>query len=127
VEIKNGDTKPIQLENWTLSDGADHVLTFPGFVFQPEQTCRVHTDEVHSEWRGFNYSSISAIVSSVLPSSAKSSIWARFILHAGACPRLVSSRSYSLFSALRSTMYILAMIFSLVFGRSLPINAQLVK
>jgi hypothetical protein len=61
VETKNDDTKPIQLQNWTLSDAANHVFTFPSFVFQPGQVCRVYTNEVHPEWCGFSYGSGSAI------------------------------------------------------------------
>ena len=61
VEIKNDDAKPIQLQNWTLSDAAGHVFTFPSFVFQPEQVCRVYTNEVHPEWCGFSYGSGAAI------------------------------------------------------------------
>ena len=51
----------IQLANWTLSDAANHVFTFPSFQIQPGQTCRVYTNENHPEWCGFNYGSGSAI------------------------------------------------------------------
>lgn len=61
VEIRNDDTSPIQLYNWTLSDDANHIFTFPSYVMQPEQTCRVYTNEDHPEWCGFNYHSGSAI------------------------------------------------------------------
>ena len=61
VEIKNRDSFPIQLQNWTLSNDADHIFTFPSFVIQPDQICRVYTNENHPEWCGFNYGSESEI------------------------------------------------------------------
>jgi hypothetical protein len=61
VEIRNDDTSPIQLYNWTLRDIANHIFTFPTYVMQPGQTCRVYTNEDHPEWCGFNYHSGSAI------------------------------------------------------------------
>jgi len=61
VEIKNNDTYPIQLSNWTLRDDANHIFTFPSFVIQPGQVCRVYTNENHPEWCGFNYHSGTAI------------------------------------------------------------------
>ena len=61
VEIENDDSFPIQLQNWTLRDEANHIFTFPSFVIQPNQTCRVYTNEDHPEWCGFNYGSGSAI------------------------------------------------------------------
>lgn len=61
VDIRNDDSKSIQLQSWTLRDEADHVYTFPSFVIQPGQECRVYTNENHPEWCGFNYGSGSAI------------------------------------------------------------------
>ena len=61
VEIRNDDTKSIQLNNWTLSDTASHVFTFPSFVMEPGKVCRVYTNEYHPEWCGFSYGSGSAI------------------------------------------------------------------
>lgn len=61
VEIKNRDTFPIQLQNWTLRDEEDHIFTFPSFVILPGQICRVYTNEDHPEWCGFNFGSDSAI------------------------------------------------------------------
>jgi competence protein ComEC len=61
VDIRNDDTRPIQLFNWTLRDIANHVYTFPSFVIQPGQECRVYTNENHPEWCSFNYGSGSAI------------------------------------------------------------------
>jgi hypothetical protein len=61
VEIRNDDARAIQLSRWTLRDEANHVFTFPGFVTQPGQVCRVYTNEYHPEWCGFSYGSGSAI------------------------------------------------------------------
>ena len=61
VEIQNVDKKRIQLKDWILHDIANHVFTFPDFVIQPNQTCRIYTNENHPEWCGFNYESGSAI------------------------------------------------------------------
>lgn len=61
VVIRNDDTRSIQLAGWTLRDTANHVYTFPSFVMQPGQTCRIYTNEDHPEWCGFNYQSGSAI------------------------------------------------------------------
>jgi len=61
VEIENVDNKAIQLQNWTLRDLANHVFTFPSFVMQPGQVCRVYTNQNKPAWCGFNYGSGSAI------------------------------------------------------------------
>jgi hypothetical protein len=61
VEIHNDDTRPIQLQGWTLHDIASHVFTFPAFVMQPGKVCRIYTNQVHPEWCGFSYGSNTAI------------------------------------------------------------------
>lgn len=61
VQIVNNDTRSIQLQNWTLRDDGNHVYTFPSYVMQPGQTCRVYTNQNHPEYCGFNYGSGSAI------------------------------------------------------------------
>jgi hypothetical protein len=55
VVIRNDDTTSIQLENWTLSDTANHVFTFPTYLMQSGEVCRIYTNETHPEWCGFNY------------------------------------------------------------------------
>lgn len=55
VEIRNVDSMKIQLDGWTLRDIANHVYTFPDFVINPDQVCRVYTNEDHPEWCGFSY------------------------------------------------------------------------
>ena len=44
---RHGAGGTVQLANWTLSDAANHVFTFPSFQIQPNQTCRVYTNEDH--------------------------------------------------------------------------------
>ena len=61
VEIQNKDTFSIQLVNWTLRDQASHIFTFPSFVIQPNQICRVYTNQDHPESCGFNFHSGVAI------------------------------------------------------------------
>jgi phosphatidylserine/phosphatidylglycerophosphate/cardiolipin synthase-like enzyme len=61
VEIRNDDSVAIQLQNWTLRDEANHAFTFPSYLMQPGQTCRIYTNENHPEWCGFSYGSGSAI------------------------------------------------------------------
>lgn len=61
VEIKNADNHPIQVQGWTLRDNANHVFTFPNFVMQPGQVCRVYTNQNQPQWCSFNYGSGSAI------------------------------------------------------------------
>ena len=61
VQIENFDSRPIQLDGWTLRDQANHVFTFPQFVMQTGQVCRIYTNEIHSNWCGFSYGSSSAI------------------------------------------------------------------
>jgi hypothetical protein len=61
VEFRNNDSYAIQLQGWTLRDIANHTFTFPSYVMQPGQVCRVYTNEYHPEWCGFSYGSGSAI------------------------------------------------------------------
>lgn len=61
VEIKNMDDKAIQVQNWTLRDNTEHVYTFPNYVIQPGQICRVYTNMDNQTYCGFNYGSGSAI------------------------------------------------------------------
>lgn len=56
VEIRNNDSRSIQLQSWTLHDKENHVFTFPSFVMQPNQTCRIYTNENHPESCGFSFS-----------------------------------------------------------------------
>ncbi|HEY3345493.1 MAG TPA: lamin tail domain-containing protein [Anaerolineaceae bacterium] len=61
VEIQNQDPNPIQLQNWTLFDHDSHTFTFPSFIIQPNQSCRVYTNQSHPETCGFDYHSSTAI------------------------------------------------------------------
>ena len=61
LEIKNFDSKSIQLDGWTVRDLANHLFIFPSFVMESGKVCRVYTNEIHTEWCGFSYGSGSAI------------------------------------------------------------------
>lgn len=61
VEIKNFDTRSIQVEGWTLRDIDEHIYTFPNFVMAPNQTCRIYTNEIHEDFCSFNYKAPQAI------------------------------------------------------------------
>ncbi len=63
VEIfNNDDAQPVQLNGWTLRNaGSQRVFTFPDFLMQPGQVCRVYTNEDHPEWCGFSFGSETAI------------------------------------------------------------------
>jgi len=56
VVIRNEDMRAVQLEGWILHDSqSNHVYTFPRYEMQPNQECRIFTNEDHSEWCGFNF------------------------------------------------------------------------
>jgi hypothetical protein len=61
VEIKNFDTRSIQVEGWSLRDIANHIFTFPNFIMAPNQTCRIYTNQNYPEFCSFNYGSGQAI------------------------------------------------------------------
>ncbi|GAB4579963.1 MAG: hypothetical protein Fur0022_27020 [Anaerolineales bacterium] len=63
VEIQNMGTLSTQLQNWTLRDNTKdlHVFTFPSFLIEPGQTCRIYTNEAHPEFCGFNFGNSTAI------------------------------------------------------------------
>jgi len=55
VEIRNDSSQPIQLKGWVLQDKAKHVFSFPDFVIQLGQVCRIYTDEIHPDSCGFSF------------------------------------------------------------------------
>lgn len=61
VEIKNLDTKRIQVQGWTLRDIANHIYTFPAFIMEPNMICRVYTNQYQPTYCGFSYGSNAAI------------------------------------------------------------------
>lgn len=61
VEFKNIGTGAVQLSGWQLSDIANHVFTFPAFLIQPNQVCRVYTNQVDPAYCSFSYGSGNAI------------------------------------------------------------------
>lgn len=62
AQIKNIGGRAINIGNWRLNAGdPGQNYYFPDFVMQPNQECRVYTNEYHPEWCGFNYGSIGAL------------------------------------------------------------------
>jgi hypothetical protein len=55
VEIRNDDTQPVALQGWTLEDKANHKFRFPDFILQPNQVCRIYTNENHPDTCGFSF------------------------------------------------------------------------
>jgi endonuclease YncB( thermonuclease family) len=55
VEIRNDGSQPLQLEGWRLADEAEHTFEFPNLLMQPGQSCRIYTNEHHSDWCGLSY------------------------------------------------------------------------
>ena len=55
-EIVNQGNAPVNLKGWYLNAGArGQDFIFPDFVLQPEQTCRVYTNEHHPESGGLSF------------------------------------------------------------------------
>jgi hypothetical protein len=61
VEFRNGSGAAVELAGWTLRDEAGATFTFPSFLMQPDQICRVYTNEVHADSCSFSFGSGTAI------------------------------------------------------------------
>lgn len=61
VQIENMDSTSIQVQNWTLRDNGNHIYTFPNYVMQPGETCRIYTNVFDPISCGFTYGYGSAI------------------------------------------------------------------
>ncbi len=60
--IENLGGAPVNLGGWRLNAGAPgQDFFFPDFVMQPQQECRVYTDEYHPESCGFSFGSSVAL------------------------------------------------------------------
>lgn len=56
AEITNNGGSPVNLAGWRLNAGSPgQDFWFPAFELQPEQSCRVYTNEVHPEFCGFSF------------------------------------------------------------------------
>ncbi len=56
ILIKNVGAAPVDITGWTINAGAPgQDFTFPSFSLQPEQSCRIYTNEIHLEWCGFSF------------------------------------------------------------------------
>jgi hypothetical protein len=62
AEIKNIGSWAVNVSGWRLNAGdPGQNFYFPSFVFQPGQTCRVYTNEIHLDTCGFSFGSGSAL------------------------------------------------------------------
>lgn len=62
AEIANTGTAPINLAGWRLNAGnPGQDFVFPDFTLQPGQSCRVYTNETHTETGGFSFASPRAL------------------------------------------------------------------
>lgn len=60
--IKNVGGSAVNLAGWRLNAGdPSQNFYFPNFSMQPNQVCRVYTNEDHPEWCGFNFHSTTAL------------------------------------------------------------------
>ena len=55
VEIVNNGNGSVNLAGWALSDESGKRFTFPEFVINVGQSCRIYTDQTHPESCGFNW------------------------------------------------------------------------
>lgn len=61
VQIVNVGEGAVQLSGWKLSDIVNHVFTFPPYVIQVNQTCRIYTNQIDQAYCSFSYGSSSPI------------------------------------------------------------------
>jgi len=57
VSIKNHGDQAVNLEGWVLVDATDGYpsFTFPYYMLQPDNTCRVYTDLYDRDWGGLRF------------------------------------------------------------------------
>jgi hypothetical protein len=62
VEIINLGLQEVDLAGWRLRASLLGVeFKFPSYLLQPDEICRVYTNEIHPEYCGFTFGSASAI------------------------------------------------------------------
>ena len=62
AEISNQGASAVNLRGWRLNAGdRGQDFSFPDFLFQPGQACRVYTNQIHAESCGFSFRSGRAI------------------------------------------------------------------
>jgi len=62
AELVNTGRDAVNLKGWRLNAGTEgQDFVFPDFTLQPGQTCRVYTNEVHTDTGGFSFGSKQAI------------------------------------------------------------------
>jgi len=60
-EVINARSTPLNVLNWSVRDDDGNVFHFPSHIMQPDQACRVYTDEFHPEHCGFSFGNDRAI------------------------------------------------------------------
>lgn len=72
VEITNLGSEPVDLEGWVLKDISDGYpsFTFSSSILQPNQSIRVYTNEIHTEYGGFSFGRGTAIWNNSDPDTA---------------------------------------------------------
>ena len=72
VEITNLGSDPVNLQGWRLVDIDEGYpeFIFPSYVLIPDQSIRVYTNEVHSEYGGFSFGRGSAVWNNSNPDTA---------------------------------------------------------
>lgn len=62
VEIRNNGASAVSLSGWRLvSARAGQTYAFPAVTIQAGQTCRVYTNQVHTQWCGLSWGRGSAV------------------------------------------------------------------
>jgi len=72
VEIKNLGSESVDLAGWKLVDVDEGypTFTFPSYIFEPGQSVRVYTNQIHPEYGGFSFGSGKAVWNNSSPDTA---------------------------------------------------------
>ena len=72
VEITNLGYMPHVIAGWVLKNLDDEYpsFTFPSYIIEPDESIRVYTNEIHSEWGGFSFEFDQEIWSNTGPDTA---------------------------------------------------------
>ncbi len=61
IAVKNVGGSALDVAGWILRDDDGNVFVFPSYTMQPNQVCRVYTDEVHEDWCALTFGHDQAI------------------------------------------------------------------
>ena len=72
VEITNLGSESVDLKGWVLKDISEGypTYTFPSYLFEPGQSVRVYTNEIHPEYGSFSFGSGKAVWNNSSPDTA---------------------------------------------------------